>query len=322
MHFRLSIWAVFLAFGLAAATWAEAASRSAMQPGQIVAKEVTGSVSMLLNGRRTRLQNNDRVSQSATVVTSGQSSVILVFSNGATTELGANTTLVIDEFMQDPFKQMVAVGNLTAEPTTSHTRLRLQEGELVGKVAHLHHHQGSYFTIQTPVGAAGIRGTTFRIVFRPTGTGQAFAVFSLSTVEGSVAFQPGVNVGVPAPAQPAVPPGGVAVSGGQQVVVTVSVSVNAQTGQVSVTTPPVITSTEPISVSTQQSIVNTVQTMVTTAAATTFTPETPTSPTPNAGSTGNSNQEKKTSGTTSTPPPAPPPTTPPPSLTPGAGQGS
>jgi hypothetical protein len=54
-------------------------------------------------------------------------------------------------------------------------------------VKHLNIDGGSYFNIKTPVGAAGIRGTTFRIVFRPTSDGKAFN-FTLSTAEGVVQF--------------------------------------------------------------------------------------------------------------------------------------
>lgn len=281
MYLRLSVWLALFTFASLGAVRAQAPSPAdaAMQPGQIVAKQVTGEVLMTLNGTTTPLHNDDRVSQSATLVTRHDSSVILVFSNGATTQLGGDTTLSIEEFLQDPFSQDINVGALATEPTRSHTRLRLTKGELLGKVAHLRIDEGSSFTVDTPVGAAGIRGTTFRIVFRPSGTGQAFAVFSLSTVEGNVHFQQGSTTAAPppAPGQPPPAPGtaapsGVAVTGGQEVVVTVSVNVNAQTGQVAVTAPPVITATQPISIQTQAALVQQVQALVTTAAATTFTP--------------------------------------------------
>ena len=43
---------------------------------------------------------------------------------------------------------------------------------------------GSSFIVSTPAGAAGIRGTTFRVVFRPQGNGTAF--FTITTIEGDV----------------------------------------------------------------------------------------------------------------------------------------
>jgi hypothetical protein len=73
---------------------------------------------------------------------------------------------------------------------------------MVGNVKTLNRAAGSNFSVSTPAGAAGIRGTTFRIVYRPTGDGQAFN-FELSTSEGVVLFEgttpdgaAAVNVGV------------------------------------------------------------------------------------------------------------------------------
>src|SRR5437762_2218032 len=57
-----------------------------------------------------------------------------------------------------------------------------------GTVKTLNRAAGSTFSVSTPAGAAGIRGTTFRIVYRPTGDGQAF-LFELSTSEGVVFFE-------------------------------------------------------------------------------------------------------------------------------------
>lgn len=346
MHFRLSLWVAFFVFAAAGAVRAQTPSAtttpSAMPPGQIVTAKVSGSVSMVLNGTTTSLKNGDVISQTATVTTAADSSVILVFSNGATTQLGSETILVIEQFLQDPFAETVKVSQLQAEPTRSRTRLNLTKGELIGNVLKLNHAQGSSFTVQTPVGAAGIRGTTFRIVFRPTGTGQAFAVFSLSTVEGNVNFQQGATAeqvaavisqiagqepGQPQPQGPdqgqgqgqaggqdqgqgqgqggqqgqasgqagagtpaqsggqgqagstagtgsagSTPGGnGVAVTSGQEVVVTVNVTVNQQTGQLTIAEPPKIASTTPINVETQTLIVQQVQQIVATAAEATFT---------------------------------------------------
>lgn len=59
---------------------------------------------------------------------------------------------------------------------------------MVGNVKTLNHAAESMFSVSTPAGAAGIRGTTFRIVYRPTGNGQAFN-YQLSTSEGVVIFE-------------------------------------------------------------------------------------------------------------------------------------
>src|SRR5690606_15011946 len=98
--------------------------------------------------------------------------------------LAQDSSLSIDEFLQDPFGDEVSFSSMTSEPSVSTTKLNLSRGELVGNVKKLNADAGSTFSVQTPVGAAGIRGTTFRIIFRPDGTGKAF--FSLTTVEGNV----------------------------------------------------------------------------------------------------------------------------------------
>ena len=110
---------------------------------------------------------------------------MLVFSNGSTVNLAQDSHLAIDQFLQDPFGQEIKVADLKGEPSTSHTKLNLTYGELVGNVKKLK--GDSSFLVQTPVGAAGIRGTTFMITYRPSGTGQAF--FSLSTASGDIIFQ-------------------------------------------------------------------------------------------------------------------------------------
>ena len=143
-------------------------------------------------------------------MTAPGASVILIFSNGATVDVAPDSTLKIDEFEQDPFGADVKVADLKQEPGTSTTRLNLTKGALVGKVVHLNVDKGSEFTVATPVGAAGIRGTTFQIVYRPGPNGTA--LFSVVTAEGQVVFTGTAPGSTP-----------VDISAGQQIVVTFDV---------------------------------------------------------------------------------------------------
>src|SRR4051812_15577366 len=188
MHQRLLAWLIVFAMGAIGSLPAQtpAGATTTMPPGLVLVARTTGSVTMVLNGATTPVKQDDQIPQTAMVKTAPASSAVLVFSNGATAQLGEDTELIIQEFLQDPFGAQIQVAALQEEPSASRTRLKLNKGELVGNVKKLQHARGSTFTIETPVGAAGIRGTTFRIVFRPTGQGLAF--FSLSTVEGNVAF--------------------------------------------------------------------------------------------------------------------------------------
>lgn len=176
-------------FGVMVACLALGAYGQQAQPprGQIKAVRVVGQVLVTRVADKTpvALQNNDALAQGDVVTTAKNASVVLVFSNGSTVNLGQESKMAIDEFLQDPFGAEIKVGELKEEPSTSRTKLNLTYGELVGSVKKLK--GASSFLVQTPVGAAGIRGTIFRLVYRLTGTGQAF--FTLSVTAGEVIFQ-------------------------------------------------------------------------------------------------------------------------------------
>jgi hypothetical protein len=165
---------------------------ASMVVGVIKAANVRGSVKKinLIDNSETPLRNGETLIQENAIVTgTGDSSAILVFSNGSTVKVGNESRLEIREFMMDPLQTDITnVAALTKEPTVSRTHLRLEFGEMVGNVKTLNRAAGSNFSVSTPAGAAGIRGTTFRIVYRPTGDGQTFT-FELNTSEGVVLFE-------------------------------------------------------------------------------------------------------------------------------------
>ncbi|HEY1792654.1 MAG TPA: FecR domain-containing protein [Opitutaceae bacterium] len=168
--------------------------------GQIVAARVQGHVDYITtsDGQSHVLHEGNRISDRTRIETAAGASVILVFSNGATVDLSGDSVLDVEKFEQDPFSQDLKPADMTREIGTSETRLNLTRGELVGKVVHLNVDRGSEFEVQTPVGAAGIRGTTFRIVFRPGPHGTT--LFSITTQEGVVVYR-GVTSGpIPIPA--------------------------------------------------------------------------------------------------------------------------
>ena len=201
----LGVFAGLLPAGAQTATTAPAAP--ARVKGKIIVARVLGHVEVISNadGHSRTLHDGDFISDQTTVVTAVGSTVILAFSNGATVDVAADTHLNIEQFEQDPFAEDVKFSELKREPTTSTTRLSLTKGELVGKVVHLNIDRGSEFTVQTPVGAAGIRGTTFQITYNPGPNGQAF--FTITTLDGTVVFTGTTVLPVNVPA-------------GQQVVVT------------------------------------------------------------------------------------------------------
>lgn len=276
--------------------------------GKIIAARVQGHVIAISKGTgETRvLHDGDRVTDQTRIVTSPGANIILVFSNGATINIAADTTLDIEQFEQDPFGGDLKVSDMKREPGTSLTRLNLAKGELVGKVVHLNVDKGSEFTVQTPVGAAGIRGTTFRIIFRPAGHGKAR--FAVMTSDGVVVFKGLTSEAVAVPA-------------GTEVEATFDYTFptsddqgnSPQAGPVTLeTTDLSVTEASEIQVASQQ-IIEALVNLVISPSGTPGTPGAPGTPPPpdnNSGTNNNPAQENDA---------PPPPTNSLPSTTPGAG---
>ena len=170
------------------------------QPGQIQAASVEGQVLKLVNSApAVPVKDGDQLTESDTITTGANSGVVLVFMNGSSVKLGANSFLAIDEFKMDPLAEDVKMADFKdrkkGEPSVSKTNLNLVYGDMVGDVRHLN--KSSSYSIKTPAGAAGIRGTIYRIVFRPDANGKAF--FTVSTAEGLVVMQGVTAVEIPIP---------------------------------------------------------------------------------------------------------------------------
>lgn len=243
---RLVICAVF-ALGCALQTFAQTAA------GVIKAGKVEGSVLRITaDGQSLEVKAGDTLIESDVVQTGEKSLVVLVFMNGSSVKLGAGSSLKIEEFKMDPLAEDIAVADIKdGEPSVSKTSLNLTYGEMVGDVRKLD--SKSSYNIRTPVGAAGIRGTTFRIVFRPSGDGRTFT-FQLATSTGVVVFEGSATM-----------PANVPVSTSQEIVVTAEANVNPTTGAVVVTNVVVPSAPAPISTDAQATITQAVTTVITEA---------------------------------------------------------
>ncbi len=285
------------------------AAQAQTTPGAIKAGKIEGEAFRLTaDGQSVPLKPGDSLIETDVVTTGKDSLVVLVFMNGSSVKLGADSKLAIEEFKMDPLAEDIKVADLKQEPNVSKTSLNLAYGEMVGDVKKLN--KDSSYNIRTPVGAAGIRGTTFRIVFRPTGDGRTFT-FQLATAEGTVVFQGTTNV-----------PANIEVGDQKEIVVVAEATIDPNSGRVEVTKIDVPTATQPISqdnkvvieVVAERVIQEAVQATVITvqeqqqAAANPPAPPAPPPPAP------------APAPAEPTPPaPAPVPTTRPPTLTPGAG---
>lgn len=240
MHNKLSSWLSLFAFlalvishaaaqGPApAAAGALAAASTTQLPGTIRVSRVVGKVTSedIATKVVKDLANEAVIGQGSIVRTEANSSVVLLFSNGASINLGAISELNILTFTQDPFAGTFEPAKATDEPSVSTTNIMLTRGELVGNVKKLK--KGgpveSKFTVGTPVGAAGIRGTTFKIVYRPNSDGRTYN-FTMTTLEGNVEVQIMGTVNAPP----------VSVTDNKEVVLN-NVEINATTNQVTATT--------------------------------------------------------------------------------------
>ena len=107
----------------------------------------------------------------------------LLLSNGTTATLQENSKLRLDKFEQAPFDAKAgSFSQLQAEPSTSQVSIDMEIGSLVVQTKKLN--KASSFSISTPVGTAGIRGTQFQMAMSPN-TGM-----KLDVAESQVAFTP------------------------------------------------------------------------------------------------------------------------------------
>jgi hypothetical protein len=158
------------------------------------------------------------VTEKSTVNVDKASTATLAFWNGSTVNLSENSSLVISQFLQDPFGVHKSATVLTEEPTTSVTKLDLVKGKVVCDVKKLRTDQGSSLIVNTPVGAAGVRGTIFAVSYVADPGGGGKWTHTLSVTEGSVSLTDSKgNVTM--------------VNAGQEVVASVRVTIDATTGE-------------------------------------------------------------------------------------------
>lgn len=124
-------------------------------------------------GERVSLRAGDSVGSGATLVTEAKSRLVLLFSNGAAMTLGPLTAMNIEEYLHEGTVRQLR------DPNPSTTSLFLEYGEVSGNVEGLDSRSG--FNVRTPLGTAGIRGTTFKISFDPS-----TSLLTISNVQGSV----------------------------------------------------------------------------------------------------------------------------------------
>jgi hypothetical protein len=126
-------------------------------------------------------------------------SVLIKFPNGSSSILGSNanpTSLVVTQYTEGPAPKPTAPDK---EPGISVTKLFLGQGDIVSKVKSLNRDMGSKFEIKTPVGTAGVRGTTWKLtVIIPEDPSEP-PIVEASTLEGEIVFNAEIIPEIPVP---------------------------------------------------------------------------------------------------------------------------
>jgi hypothetical protein len=182
------------AFGVLLGSHLPASAADEKLVGNVRVLSVDGGSATLTDasGRKTQIQPGVFIRQGSKVVTGSGTTVSLLFQNGSSVSVQPGSEFSVDEFVVDPFAtDSVNFQKIKNEPSKSVTKISVPQGDIIFEVAKLK--KGSTFDIKTPVGTAGIRGTSGR-----AGRG------GLALATGSASFtQPGGS------SQP--------VTGGQQV---------------------------------------------------------------------------------------------------------
>lgn len=144
-----------------------------MSPGVIRVVKIIGLVTAIEKAteRSIELNTGDRLKEGYAVETGPESQATLLFSNGATISMDQNSKFSIDEFIQEPFQtNRFNLAQIQKEPTSSRTRVYVNYGQVRGSVKGLNTLGGSRYDIGSPIGIAGIRGTTYELVISKIGS--------------------------------------------------------------------------------------------------------------------------------------------------------
>jgi hypothetical protein len=167
-----------------------------MSPGKVQAFIVQGDIQLVAkDGTSAPLKRGETFTEGSIVKAGAGAQALLVFSNGATMKVLQNCQLSVDEFKQAPFDEQ-AEGTflrLSKDPSKSTTSLDLRNGTLQGEVKQLNQAAGSTFTVKTPAGSAGVRGTIISMSVVRNAAGQVIGI-TCNCIVGNMAFTPSAVV--------------------------------------------------------------------------------------------------------------------------------
>ena len=139
--------------------------KAAAVEGSVRVIKVEGAtVEVMANGSPIQIQTGTILKQGSQIKTGKDGVVDLMFDNGAVLEITPNTEFLIKNFEREAFDPTgVDYKTMQGEPTRSKTILKVNFGAVLAGVKKLK--STSEFNVSTPVGSAGIRGTSFFVHF-------------------------------------------------------------------------------------------------------------------------------------------------------------
>ena len=147
-----------------------------VEGGKVEFVNSTGAISNLKEGMF--------IQQGSKIVTDKNETVDLVFENGSVLQIKPETEFYIDQFEQAPFEHKgFTYYKPASEPASSRIKLSIAEGTIEVDVAKLKNE--SHYHVFTPLGFAGIRGTSFFLSSRKANSN---APVSIGVAEGRVQF--------------------------------------------------------------------------------------------------------------------------------------
>jgi hypothetical protein len=158
------------------------------RPGQITVTAVTGEAKLTLAGQTRPVKVDDRVRADAQVATGRRSLVSLLFSNGATLELGTESEIEIEELLQAPFTAAGKPETYKVEPSVSRTRVRVIRGDVRVGVKPLQVARGSTFVVGLPAGNVRVAEGAIYALVRMTEAGIGFC--AIEHDRGAAEFEP------------------------------------------------------------------------------------------------------------------------------------
>jgi hypothetical protein len=193
---KVSPWLFLLL--LAAFVYPVSAQESGMAVGNVKILEISGTPAQVSkgDGSSSLAKAGEFIQQGFTIKTAAGSTVTLLMDNGAVVVIQPETEFSIDQFITRPFDyEGVNYKTMTNEPSRSVTKLNVRSGDIFLNVVRLD--KESKFDIVTPLGSAGIRGTSLSVgssgIVVAAGLVQAFSAAGQSQMLGAntgVGFAP------------------------------------------------------------------------------------------------------------------------------------